>query len=115
MSDNLFEQLFELFNQPGPVNWRLAEEVAGSLSGDAEPVDPWLADEYTELGNLALLQAATVDLLPDLAAAQIDPVAVSSATNGWMGPIGVSIGSGAIKRSSPSRVACLAPLASMSR
>lgn len=74
MSDNLFEQLFELFNQPGPVNWKLAEEIAGSLSGEAEPVDPWLADEYTELGNLALLQTATVDLLPDLAAGQIDPV-----------------------------------------
>lgn len=74
MSDNLFEQLFELFNQPGPVNWRLAEEVAGSLGGDAEPIDPWLADEYGELGNLALLQTATVDLLPDLGAGRIDPV-----------------------------------------
>lgn len=74
MSDNLFEQLFELFNQPGPVNWRLAEEVAGSLTGEPEPVDPWLADEYAELGNLALLQTATIDLLPDLGAGRIDPV-----------------------------------------
>ena len=39
MSDNLFEQLFELFNQPGPVNWKLAEEIAGSLSGEADPVE----------------------------------------------------------------------------
>ncbi|MEX1279213.1 MAG: zinc-dependent metalloprotease [Acidimicrobiia bacterium] len=74
MSDNLFEQLFELFNQPGPVNWRLAEEVAGSLGGDPEPIDPWLADEYAELGNLALLQTATIALLPDLAGGRIDPV-----------------------------------------
>lgn len=74
MSDNLFEQLFELFNQPGPVNWRLAEEVAGSLGGDPDPIDPWLAEEYAELGNLALLQTSTVDLLPSLGNGRIDPV-----------------------------------------
>jgi putative hydrolase len=74
VSDNLFEQLFDLFNQPGPVNWRLAGEVAGSLAGDPEPIDPWLADEYTELGNLALLQTGTLDLLPSLAGGRIDPV-----------------------------------------
>ncbi len=74
MSDNLFEQLFQLFNQPGPVNWALAEQVAESLAGDGEPVDPWLADEYTELGNLALLQTSTIDLLPELQGGRIDPV-----------------------------------------
>ncbi len=74
MSDNLFERFFELFNQPGPVNWRLAEELATNLAGAEEPVDPWLADEYTELGRLALLQTAEIDILPDLDDGRIDPV-----------------------------------------
>ena len=34
MSDDLFSRLFELFNQPGPVNWKLAAEVARHLSGE---------------------------------------------------------------------------------
>ena len=74
MSDNIFERLFELFNQPGPVNWRLAEELATNLAGDEEPVDPWLAEEYAEMGNLALLQTADIDILPDIVEGRIDPV-----------------------------------------
>jgi hypothetical protein len=56
MSEDLFSQLFELFNQPGPVNWRLAREVSDHLTGDPEPIDPWLADEYQQLTRLAQLQ-----------------------------------------------------------
>ena len=55
MSDDLFSQLLELFNQPGPVNWKLAGEVAKQLTGPVEPVDPWLAEEYQELTRLAQL------------------------------------------------------------
>lgn len=53
MSDDLFSRLFELFNQPGPVNWKLAEEVARHLAGDPEPVEPWAAEEQRELVSLA--------------------------------------------------------------
>lgn len=56
MPDDIFSQLIDLFNQPGPVNWKLAREVAVQLAGDRQPVDPWLADEYIELGRLAQLQ-----------------------------------------------------------
>ncbi len=74
MSDNLFERFFELFNQPGAVNWKLAEELASNLAGDEEPVDPWLAEEYAEMGSLALLQTAEISVLPDLSDGRIDPV-----------------------------------------
>jgi putative hydrolase len=56
MSDNLFERLFELFQSPGPVNWKLAKEVTGSLVGAREPIDPALAEEYQELGLAAQLR-----------------------------------------------------------
>jgi putative hydrolase len=53
MNDDLFSRLFELFDQPGPINWRLAAEVARHISGDYEPVEPWAAEEYRELARLA--------------------------------------------------------------
>lgn len=53
MSDDLFSRLFELFNQPGPVNWKLAAEVARHLTGERQPVDPWAADEFRDLTRLA--------------------------------------------------------------
>ncbi len=71
MSEDLFSQLFELFNQPGPVNWRLAGEVASHLAGDPEPIDPWLADEYQQLTRLAQLQIA-----------EATPLEVGSAVSG---------------------------------
>ena len=51
MSDDLFSKLFELFDQPGPINWKLAAEVARHLSGDTEPVEPWTAEEFRELAR----------------------------------------------------------------
>lgn len=53
MSDDLFSKLFDLFNQPGPVNWKLAAEVARHLSGDRQPVEPRAAEEFRELARLA--------------------------------------------------------------
>jgi putative hydrolase len=53
MSDDLFSQIFEMFNQPGPVNLRLAGEVARHMTGDRQPVDPWAAEEFRELTRLA--------------------------------------------------------------
>lgn len=52
MSDDIFSQLFELFDQPGPINWKLAAEVARSMAGDRTPVDPWESEEYRELARL---------------------------------------------------------------
>lgn len=74
MSEDLFSQLFELFNQPGPVNWRLAREVADHLSGDPEPIDPWLADEYQQLTRLAQLQIAEATPLQVRSALSGSPV-----------------------------------------
>lgn len=53
MSDDLFSRIFEMFNQPGPVNLKLAGEVARHLTGDRQPVDPWAAEEFRELTRLA--------------------------------------------------------------
>jgi putative hydrolase len=53
MSDDLFSQFFRLFDAPGPVNLRLAAEVAHHLVGEAQPVDPWAAEEFRELTRLA--------------------------------------------------------------
>lgn len=56
MSDDLFSRLFELFNQPGPVNWKLATEVARHMVGERQPVEPWAAEEFRDLARLAEFQ-----------------------------------------------------------
>jgi putative hydrolase len=53
MSDDLFSKLFELFDQPGPVNWKLAAAVARHLAGEHQPVEPWAAEEFRDLARLA--------------------------------------------------------------
>ena len=60
MSDDLFSQLFELFDQPGPVNWKLAAEVARHLAGEQQPIEPWAAEEFRELTRLAEYQVEQV-------------------------------------------------------
>ena len=55
MTDNLFDRLAELLQSDGPVNWRLAREIAESVSGQAEPIEPWVAEEYQELAHTAAL------------------------------------------------------------
>lgn len=67
MTDDLFSKLFELFDQPGPINWKLAAEVARHLAGDPVPVEPWAAEEFRELGRLAeyrVEQVAPFRLVP---------------------------------------------------
>lgn len=67
MSDDLFSKLFDLFNQPGPINWKLAAEVARHLAGEREPVEPWAAEEFRELARLAeyrLEQVAPFRVIP---------------------------------------------------
>lgn len=53
---NLLDELMKLLSRPGPVNWALAEQLAGHVSGSPEPIDPWIADEYLELARLAQLK-----------------------------------------------------------
>jgi putative hydrolase len=63
---NLLDELMKLLSRPGPVNWALAEQLAGHVSGEPEPIDPWIADEYLELARLAQLKVpATTGLATD--------------------------------------------------
>jgi putative hydrolase len=73
--DNLFDRLADLFRSNGPVNWRLAREIAESVAGEAEPVEPWLAEEYRELAVTAGMQiAAHSPLDPTGHTADVRPV-----------------------------------------
>lgn len=72
--DDLFSRLFELFNQPGPVNWKLAAEVSHHLTGERVPVEPWAAEEYRELTRLAEFRLEEVSPLPVPPAPDVLPV-----------------------------------------
>lgn len=74
MSDDLFSKLFELFNQPGPVNWKLAAEVARHLSGERQPVEPWAAEEFRELARLAEYHLESVAPFPVRPAVDVLPL-----------------------------------------
>ncbi len=74
MSDNLFDRLFELFQTPGPVNWKLAHEVIGSVAGASDVVDPRLADEYKELALAAELHAASTPGIDVATGLELHPV-----------------------------------------
>lgn len=71
MSDNIFDRLFELFQSQGPVNWKLGAEVRKSLSGEPEPIDPTLAEEYQSLEIAASLRLNDV---PGLTMPSADPL-----------------------------------------
>jgi putative hydrolase len=53
VTDNLFDRLRELLESSGPVNWKLAKEIAESSAGNSEPIEPWVAEEYLELTRTA--------------------------------------------------------------
>ena len=72
--DDLFSRLFELFNQPGPINWKLAAEVAHHLTGERVPVEPWAAEEYRDLTRLAEYRLEQVSPLPVTPAPDVLPV-----------------------------------------
>lgn len=74
MSDDLFSKLFDLFNQPGPVNWKLAAEVARHLAGEREPVEPWASDEFRDLARLAEFQLEQVSPFRVTVAADVLPL-----------------------------------------
>ena len=74
MSDDIFSKLFELFNQPGPVNWKLAAEVARHLSGERQPVEPWAAEEFRELARLSEYRLEELAPFPVRAAIDVLPL-----------------------------------------
>lgn len=80
MSDDIFSKLFELFDQPGPINWKLASEVAKSVSGERVPIEPWTAEEYRELARLVEYRLETV--APFRMAQTLDVLPVDS--RGWI-------------------------------
>jgi putative hydrolase len=71
--DDLFQQLFELFQSSGPVNWKLARELTKNLAGPREPIDPSLAEEYLELAHAAELRVDAVSSLPAATAGDLNP------------------------------------------
>ncbi|MPZ51856.1 MAG: hypothetical protein GEU79_03845 [Acidimicrobiia bacterium] len=63
-SDDLFSRLFELFDQSGPINWKLAAEMMRHITDDRTPVEPDLAEEYRELARLAEHRLTTALEIP---------------------------------------------------
>lgn len=80
MSDDLFSKAFQFFDSPGPVNLKLAAEVAHHLVGEAEPVDPWAAEEFRELTRLAEYRIEQVAPFPVIPAPDVVPLDV----RGWV-------------------------------
>jgi putative hydrolase len=71
--DNLFEQLFQMLQSPGPVNWKVAREVTKSLAGEREPVEPHIAEEYAELAHAAELRIQAASDLPAPVPGELNP------------------------------------------
>jgi len=63
VTDNLFDRLRELLESPGPVNWRLAREIAESSAGTPEPIEPWIAEEFEELSHTAAARISSASPL----------------------------------------------------
>jgi putative hydrolase len=80
MSDDIFSKLFELFDQPGPINWKLAAEVGRHLSGDPEPIEPWTSEEFRELARLAEYRIEAIAPFRVVPASDVLPVD----SRGWM-------------------------------
>lgn len=73
-NDDLFSRLFELFSQPGPINWKLAAEVARHMTGERQPVEPWAAEEFRELARLAEYRLEEVAPFPVRPAPDVLPL-----------------------------------------
>lgn len=74
MSDNLFDQLFELLQSPGPVNWKLAHEVLKSVAPQPQPLELRLVEEYQELALAAEMQTQNISGLTIEPGAPMHPV-----------------------------------------
>lgn len=76
---NIFDELMKLLNQPGPINWALAEQITDHVAGQRQPIDPWLAEEYIELTRLAQLRVTEATGLDAGPLVEVIPVD----TNEW--------------------------------
>jgi putative hydrolase len=63
VTDNIFDRLRDLLQSSGPVNWRLAAEIAASIAGAPEPIEPWVAEEFEELTHTAAIRVAAASPL----------------------------------------------------
>lgn len=63
-SDDLFSRLFELFDQSGPINWKLAAEMMRHITDERVPVEPDVVEEYRELARLAERRLDSVLKMP---------------------------------------------------
>jgi len=71
--DDLFAQLFRMFQSSGPVNWKLAKELTKNLAGESEIIEPDLAEEYRELGTVAELRIQAMADLPAPSPGDLNP------------------------------------------
>lgn len=71
--DDLFAQLFRLFQSSGPVNWKLARELTKNLAGEPEPIEPDIAEEYLELAHVAELRIQSTANLPSPSPGDLNP------------------------------------------
>ena len=80
VSDNIFDRLADLLASPGPVNWKLAAELARSIAGPPRAVPDDDQKEFEELTRAAQLHIEQAARLP------IDPTPVQIAVvdqRGW--------------------------------
>jgi len=71
--DDLFAQMFRMFQSSGPVNWKLARELTKNLAGEREPIEPGIAEEYRELAHVAELRIQATVTLPSPSPGELNP------------------------------------------
>ncbi len=71
--DDLFAQMFRMFQSSGPVNWKLARELTKNLAGEREPIEPSIAEEYRELAHVAELRIQATTDLPAPSPGELNP------------------------------------------
>jgi putative hydrolase len=74
VEDSIFDRLFELLQTPGPVNWKLADEIIKSVAGSPQPIEPAIAEEYRELTLAAELLLTDIPGLSVPSADRLHPV-----------------------------------------
>jgi putative hydrolase len=71
--DDLFAQMFRMFQSSGPVNWKLARELTKNLAGEREPIEPDFAVVYRELAPVAELRNHATANLPAPSPGELNP------------------------------------------
>lgn len=71
--DDLFAQMFRMFQSSGPVNWKLARELTKNLAGERELIEPDIAEEYRELAHVAEMRIQATASLPSPSPGELNP------------------------------------------